>query len=139
MINQQFDNTISVLPEASPMDASAGGALYYDAWDYQNEMLSSLSTAPPSYPNVIGTGVATEARAGERTFTPINSSGVAFDLIYAFYLCTGVTLTSLPNAVSCTIQVVGTKYGTGETVAQELVCNITGIGTTFVFTEFGYF
>lgn len=72
----QFDhppNANPILPLASPVRGTAGGALYYNAFAYANLALTGATLKTQSPPYNIGSGVTIQAQEGMPGFGPINS------------------------------------------------------------------
>ncbi|KAG6991420.1 hypothetical protein G7Y79_00052g087600 [Physcia stellaris] len=138
-----FDNPPKgnpLLPAASAINDTAGGALAYSAFSYSDHSTTAATLAVPSGKYCAGSGVTAQLQQGQRGWKGINSSVSYFDENSIFYACQLYDATGNPSvAITCTIQVTGVKYGTGTTVLQELVYNpgALPVARTFASASFG--
>ncbi|KAI7241454.1 hypothetical protein KC330_g566 [Hortaea werneckii] len=133
-----------IIPELSPVDRSATGALEYSALDYITGP-GLLIVTPPSQPNVIGTGALSELREGANPGWSVRKTSdngmptaTTFNQKSIYYLCVVNLQNSLAPPTTCTIQASGVRND-GRTVIQELVFNPgpnQDIPGNFSFAEF---
>ena len=120
-----------LIPELSPIDQSATGALTYSAFDYITGP-GQLIVAFPSPPNVAGAGALSELREGKnpgwaaRSTPGPNGGGRVttrtFNQKSIAYACVVNLQNSVSPPTTCTIQAAGVRED-GSTVVKELVFN----------------
>lgn len=144
----QFDTNAQglqgIIPELSPVQKSATGALEYTALDYITGP-GLLVVTPPSQPNVIGAGALSELREGANPgwhARTTSDNGMpttkTFNQKSVYYGCVINLQQSLSPPTTCTIQAAGKRID-GSTVIQELVFNPgpnQDIPGNFTFAEF---
>ncbi|KAI7161635.1 hypothetical protein KC349_g2643 [Hortaea werneckii] len=133
-----------VIPELSPVDKSATGALEYSALDYVTGP-GLLVVTPPSQPNVIGAGALSELREGANPGWSVRKTSdngmptaTTFNQKSIYYVCVINLQNSVAPPTTCTIQASGVRTD-GRTVIQELVFNPgpnQDIPGNFSFAEF---
>lgn len=99
----QFDKVVPVTAAVSPVTNTAGGALYYNAFNYM--MYSATTLTPGSSPNFITSGPVAETTAGQPGWRPMNSSILCFDQKSIDYACLSTT-EALAVPVSCTVRII---------------------------------
>ncbi|KAL8678374.1 MAG: hypothetical protein Q9186_005268 [Xanthomendoza sp. 1 TL-2023] len=139
---ENFDNPPNgnpLVPVASNVGNTAGGALKYDAFAYSDHSTTAVTLRVPSEPYCIGSGVTAQSTQGQPGWGLINSTYLYFGESSIFYSCQLYDATGNPSVpTTCTIQVSGVQYKTGNTVVQELIYNPTllKIGQGFNSTTF---
>ncbi|KAL8806236.1 MAG: hypothetical protein Q9200_005124 [Gallowayella weberi] len=143
-----FDNPPNgnpLVPVASNVGNTAGGALKYDAFAYADHSTTAVTLRVPSGSYCIGSGVTAQATQGQPGWGLINSTYLYFNESSIFYSCQLYDATGNPSIpITCTIQVTGVKYKTGITVVQELIYNPTplkvgqGFNSTTFASSFSY-
>ncbi|KAL9614042.1 MAG: hypothetical protein Q9167_001457 [Letrouitia subvulpina] len=134
-------NPNPVLPVASPVQGTAGGALYYNAFSYADHSTTNLTFKVPSYPYCIGSGITAILQQGQRSIRTMNASIPYFDPTKIFYACQVYDATGNPSiATPCTIRFTGVKYGSGAPVVEKLVYDpsLLPLGETFSSKTFGW-
>ncbi|KAL8803972.1 MAG: hypothetical protein Q9182_002844 [Xanthomendoza sp. 2 TL-2023] len=145
---ENFDNPPNgnpLVPVASNVGNTAGGALKYDAFGYADHSTTATTLRVPSGSYCIGSGVTAQETRGQPGWGLINSTYLYFNETSIFYSCQLYDGTGNPAVpISCTIQAAGVKYDTGITVVQELIYNPTpgkigqGFNSTTFASSFSY-
>ena len=84
-VDYQFDNPPDgnpLVPAASAIDGTAGGALYYNAFSYSNHATTAATLKVPSGNYCAGSGVTAQLEEGQRGWRTLNARYTGCLLVY---------------------------------------------------------
>ena len=133
----QFDDLTNVVAGLVPAIQPLGtyGTLTFQGFIWFSGSLGSLLLPPPSAPNAISTGVASQTLYGSAALLPGPSTS-AFSLKSIYYACGVNTEASTGALTACMIQFSDVKAAGGETAVWGLVFDPALLINEYNKTEF---